>query len=374
MSHSKMSTNTRRVTFLIESLGIGGAERVVSNLATAFDGNGWAVDVVVTQERGPLERDLSDGVVVRSLDANRTLTSVPQFVEYLRDRRPDALVANMTHVNVVAAIAVRLARVDTTLAVVEHSMLSDRVERMDGRKEWLTAKLAGRVYPWADAIVTVSDNLAEDVATVTGVDRDSITTIYNPIVTDELFEQADESVTHEWFAGDGPPVVLTVGRLEVRKDLPTLLRAFRRLLERRACRLVICGDGPERESLETLVAELGIAEQVKFVGWADNPYKYMHRADAFVLSSFAEGFSNVLAEALAMGCPIVSTDCGGPAEILEEGTWGRLVPVGDEDALTTAIGKTLTESVDSDGLRQRADAFTTAAAYRNYAELLEGKS
>ncbi len=367
-----MPTGNHRVTFLIESLGIGGAERVVCNLATAFDRNGWGVDVVVTRERGPLERDLPDSVVVRSLDANRTFTSVPQLVSYLRDRRPDALVANMTHVNVVAAVAVRLARVDTTLAVVEHSMLSDRVERMKGRKEWVTAKLAGRVYPWADAVVSVSDNLAEDVATVTGVNRDSITTIYNPIVTDELFEQADEPVDLEWFAGDGPPVVVTVGRLEVRKEIPTLLRAFRHLLERRNCRLVICGDGPERDSLETLAAELGIDEQVAFVGWVDNPYKYMHRADAFVLSSFAEGFSNVLVEALTMGCPIVSTDCGGPAEILEEGKWGRLIPVDDEDAMAAAIDETLEEPVDSDGLRNRADAFTTATAYRNYDNLLEG--
>jgi glycosyltransferase involved in cell wall biosynthesis len=357
------------VTFVIESLDIGGAERVVCNLATVFNDNGWSVDVVVTRNYGPLKQDLPNDVVVWSIEVGRTLTTIPKLVQYLRDRRPDAVVANMTHINVVAGIAVRLARVDTSLAVVEHSMLSDRIERMDGHKEWLTAKLAGKVYQWADAVVTVSDRLAEDVATVTGVDRDLITTIYNPIVTDELFEQADESVDDRWLGGNGPPIVLNVGRLEVRKDIPTLFRAFRRLIERRECRLVICGDGPDRSSLESLATELGIDKYVKFTGWVDNPYKYMSRADVFALSSLAEGFSNVLVEALAMGCPVVSTDCGGPAEILEEGEWGRLVPVGDEDGMAMAINEILSEQVDTEGLRCRADAFTTSAAYQKYVSL-----
>ncbi len=367
-----MSTDNRRVTFLIESLGIGGAERVVSNLATAFDGNGWAVDVVVTRETGPMEEKLPDSVAVRSLDSRRTLASFRPLVAYLRERRPDVLIANMTHINVIAALATRFARVGTSLVVVEHSMLSDRIERMDGRKELATAKLARYVYPWADVIVAVSDGLADDVASVTGINRSAITTIYNPIVTDEITDRANEPVDLPAFADD-VPVVVSVGRLEVRKDVPTLLRAFQRVLKHRECRLVICGDGPKRADIEELANALKIDEHVTFAGWVDNPYKYMRQADVFALSSTVEGLSNVLVEALAVGCPVVSTDCeSGPAEILEGGRWGELVPVGDHEALSAAITTTLESSVEATQLRARANAFTTETAYQHYAKLLEG--
>jgi len=319
-----------------------------------------------------MEEKLPDSVAVQSLDARRTLASVRPLVAYLRERRPDVLIANMTHINVIAALATWFARIETLLVVVEHSMLSDRIERMDGRKELATAKLAKYVYPWADAIVAVSDGLADDVASVTEIDRSSITTIYNPIVTDEITDRADEHVDLPAFADD-VPVVVSVGRLEVRKDIPTLLRAFQRVLEHRECRLVICGDGPERTDLKERVNALGIAEHVTFAGWVENPYKYMRQADVFALSSTVEGLSNVLVEALAVGCPVVSTDCeSGPAEILEGGRWGELVPVEDDKALSTAILRALEPSVEATQLQDRAGTFTTETAYQHYIDLLEG--
>ena len=365
---------TDKVTFVIESLKIGGAERVVTNLATEFDKHGWDVDIVVVQEKGPLEGELPASVGVHLLNVNRTLASVPSLVSYFRRRQPDAVISNMTHVNLIVTFSVKLSRIDTTLVVVEHSLLSERIERINSQKERLTAIFAGQFYPKTDAIVAVSDGLADDIATVTGVNRSSITTVHNPIDIKNVRRQAREAINHEWFQKNRVPVIISVGRIEVRKDYTTLLFAFEDVLKHQDCRLVICGDGPEYEKLHELANKLRIQDKVSFLGWVENPHKYVSRSDVFVLSSIVEGFSNVLVEALAVGCPIVSTDCqGGPAEILEDGNLGRLVPVGDDKAMSIAIRKTLTEKKRKN-LRERANAFDIENAYQEYERLCRGKT
>lgn len=367
-----MTDGSRRICFTVQSLNIGGAERNVRNLAQEFLWDGWSVAVVAFDEAGPVSEELPDDVEVTVLEASRTLTAILRLARWIRMENPDAIIANTTHINVATLVAQRLANVELQTIVVEHSMLSDRIERLDGRKEMVTARLAGLLYPRADGIVAVSDGLAADIASVTGVDRSTVTTIYNPIVTDRLYELASESVSDEWLQSNKIPVLLSVGRLEDRKDIPTLLRAFELLLKQRECRLILCGDGPKRSQLENLATELDISEQVRFEGWVENPYKYMNRADVLVLSSVSEGFANVLVEAMAVGCPVVATDCqSGPAEILEQGKWGELVPTRDEQALSSAILHILDEPLDEELLKQRARDFTVGTAYKQYIRLLD---
>lgn len=366
-----MSDDQRSVAFAVESLRIGGAERVVCNLAQAFDDRGWNVDVVVFRELGPLAAELPPSIEVVNLRSRRMLIAIPSLARWLRRERPDAVVANLTHVNLATLLAERIARVAPATVIVEHSQFSERIERLEGRKEALTARLAGRLYPTAAGVVAVSDGLADDVAAVTGMDRSLITTIYNPVDVDSVRERSREPVDLPDAVDDGSPVLVSVGRLGERKDVPTTLRAFRTVLEDRDCWLVLCGDGPERRRLESLATELGIRERVHFTGWVDNPYPYMRRADVLVLSSKSEGLGNVLIEAMAVGCPVVSTDCeSGPGEILEGGTWGPLVPVGDHEELTSAILETLDDPIDSEDLMDRAHDFRVEAAYDGYTELL----
>jgi glycosyltransferase involved in cell wall biosynthesis len=171
---------------------------------------------------------------------------------------------------------------------------------------------------------------------------EKIKVIYNPVITPELFARAEEPLDHPWFRPGEPPVVLGVGRLTQAKDFPTLIRAFALVRKERPARLMILGEGEERPKLEALVRELRLEEDVALPGFVDNPYKYMKRAAVFVLSSRWEGFGIVLVEAMALGTPVVATDCpSGPAEILENGKWGRLVPPGDPEALAKAILDTL---------------------------------
>ena len=202
--------------------------------------------------------------------------------------------------------------------------------------------------------------------------RSAIRTIYNPVVDEKLREMAAEALDHPWFQPGAPSVVLGVGRLILQKDFATLLRAFAILNARRRARLVILGEGRLRPALESLARELGVEDHVALPGFAENPYRYMSRAAVFALSSIYEGLPGVLIQALACGCPVVSTDCpGGSAEILHGGQVGRLVPMQDAEALADALDNTLAESASAHDLRERAARFSVQHISREYLDYLD---
>jgi glycosyltransferase involved in cell wall biosynthesis len=198
--------------------------------------------------------------------------------------------------------------------------------------------LVKRFYLWANGIVAVSEGVADDLAQVVGASRDRIQVIYNPIVTPELQVKAKDMLEHPWFEPSEPPVVLAIGRLTVQKDFSTLIQAFARVRQTHAARLLILGEGKTRPELEGLVKKFGLEEDVRLPGFVPNPYPHMARASLFVLCSRWEGLPTVLVEAMYCGAPIIATDCpSGPREILRDGQYGQLVPVGDVDSLAHAI-------------------------------------
>jgi glycosyltransferase involved in cell wall biosynthesis len=193
-------------------------------------------------------------------------------------------------------------------------------------------------YGWADAIVAISGGVADDVARVTRIPRGHIQVIYNPVVTPGFRKKAEAPLEHPWFEAGGPPVLLGVGRLCPQKDFSTLIQAFAQARKERSARLLILGEGRDRPALEAMVRELGLEQDVALPGFIENPYPYMVRASLFVLSSRWEGLGNVLVEAMYCGVPLVATDCPhGPREILVDGKYGTLIPVGDAGALARAI-------------------------------------
>jgi glycosyltransferase involved in cell wall biosynthesis len=237
----------------------------------------------------------------------------------------------------------------------------------------LLRALVRRSYRRADAIVANSQGVAADLAQLLAPPRPQIVTIYNPLPVAEIQSLSRAGVEHPWLAPAGPPLLLGVGKLKLQKDFATLIRAFARVRAVRPAHLVILGEGEERARLERLALELGVASDLALPGFTENPWAWMARAAVFVLSSAWEGFSNVLAEALACGCPVVSTDCpSGPAELLENGRYGCLVPVGDDRALADAILATLEKPPDPDPLRARAASFSVDTAVDHYLEVLLG--
>lgn len=362
-----------KLAIYLPSLRGGGAERVMVLLANGFAARGIATDLVLASAEGPYLADVSPHVRVVDLGAARVIRSLPGLVRYLRREQPRALLGALNHANVIACLAHRLAGVPTRLVVSERSTLSQA--RPGNRRGLVVPWFMRRVYPWADAVVAVSKGVADDLVRTIGLDPAKVHTLYNPVVTDDLSLKAQASVDHPWFAEGEPPVFLGVGRLTEAKDFPALIRAFGLLRARRPARLMILGEGELRPRLEALVQELNLEDDVQLPGFMANPFAYMARAAVFVLSSKYEGLPGVLIQAMACGAPVVSTDCpSGPAEILEGGRWGRLVPVGDVAALAEAMAATLDEAIHPD-VTTRALEFGVDEAVEGYLRVMlpEGK-
>jgi glycosyltransferase involved in cell wall biosynthesis len=341
------------------------------NLASGMADLGVPPDLVVADATGAYRDLVPDGCTLLDLGVPRVLQALPGLVRYLRRRRPEALLAAMDHANMVALWARALARVPTRVYVSVRSNLSQEARHSPFLLGRLMPRAARLFYPRADRVVAVSQGVADDLEALVGLGRLRIQVIPNPVVTPDLRQQAAAPLDHPWFQPGAPPVILAAGRLVPQKDYPTLLRAFAALDPARKLRLLILGEGPERPTLECLARELGIAERVALPGFRENPFAYMARARVFVLSSAWEGLPGVLIQAMACGTPVVSTDCpSGPREVMADGRYGPLVPVGAVPALAEAIARTLDDPLSSALLEGRAADFSLAPVTRRYLDAM----
>jgi len=370
MSGGKENYVAQRIALYLPSLCGGGAERVMVTLANGFSARGYAVDLVLASADGPYLKDVAMEVRVVDLRASRVALSLPGLVSYLRRERPVSMLSAMGHANVIAIAAQYLARVPTRVIVSERANFSRTKSHITSFSHLILGWFMKIAYPLANGIVAVSTGVAEDLVMSIGLTRSHVDVVYNPVVTDELYRKASMNLYHPWLAPGQPPVVLGAGRLEPQKDFATLIEAFAKLRRERDVRLMILGEGALRNSLEKQVQALGLEASVCFLGFMDNPFVYMRHAALFVLSSIYEGLPNALIQAMACGTPVVSTDCpSGPAEILEDGKWGRLVPVRDANALAYAMTATLDEKVHPE-VATRAAEFNVERAVDGYLKLL----
>lgn len=359
-----------RIALFLPNLGGGGAERVMVNLARGFAKRGLKVDLVLANAEGPYLSQVPSDVRIVDLGSSRVLASFPRLVRYLRREKPGVLFSALDYANIVALWAHKLSRVPARVVVSVHCNVSQHYAKPKNLQGRLMPLLVRAFYPWANNVVAVSQGVADDLVRLTGLPKDKVQVIYNPLVSQELFVKADETLDHPWFAPGEPPVILGAGRLTEQKDFPTLIRAFALVRKKYLARLMILGEGEERPKLEHLIKELGLEDDVALPGFVENPYKYMKRAKVFVLSSAWEGFGNVLVEAMALGTPVIATDCpSGPAEILEGGKWGRLVPVGNVEALAKAISKSLKDGFSA---TERAKMFSVDAVIEQYLKVILG--
>lgn len=396
----------KRLALFTSALTGGGVQRSLRNLASALVQVGYRVDLVVCHgDREQAAILAKAGVSVIELQRSPPLIgrwlawrAAPETTaclgptvlwplktwskiaylaalrDYLKQAQPAGLLSAMTQCNLVAIWAHRLAGRPGRVVVSDRNMLSSFVARHARKSRWRNLPaLVARVYPGADAIVGVSEAVADDLAACTGLARELITSAPNPTVDDALRAAAHQAADHPWFAAGEPPVVIGVGRLVDQKDPITLLQAFARVRAERPVRLMWIGEGSLRDTLSQQASELGVADDVALPGWDDNPFPAMAAADVFVLPSKFEGLPGVLIQALACGCPPVATDCpGGSAEILDGGRYGKLVPVGDVEAMAHAISQTLDNPPERAQLKARAETYSAETSARRYAELLTG--
>jgi len=359
------------LSILVSFSGEGGVERMVLNLVNAFAGRGLQVHLLLIKTRSRHLGELHPAIRVIELGGRHTTTSLLPLIRYLRTWRPCSLLAAKDRAGRLAVVARALAGTPTRLVVRLGTNLSAALAHRSSSKLWLRRAAIRLFYPRIDRIIAVSEGVRQDTVAVAGIDPERIAVVRNPVITPRLLELAQRAPTHPWLQAAGHPVILGAGRLTVQKDFATLIRAFARLREKRPCRLIILGEGRQKAKLQALAAELGVAEAVDLPGFSDNPYACMARANLFVLSSRWEGSPNVLTEAMSLGTPVVSTDCpSGPREILADGRHGPLVPVGDWQALATAMQQVLDAPPDSDSLREAVREYAVETSASRYLEIL----
>lgn len=341
------------------------------NLVPGLAGLGVKIDVLRIEGHGPHWDSLPDGVRLISLGTSHVGTALLPLIRYLRRERPRVLLTDKDRVNRLALWARRLARVPTRVCIRLGTTVSVNLASRPAWDRWVQTQSMRRFYGWADRILVPSQGAAVDLARFAGIAEERIHVVASPVITPQFQALAAQEPEHPWFRDNGPPIILGVGELSARKDFATLIRAFALVRQQRPARLVILGRGKHKERLEALARELGVSEDLALPGFVANPYAYMKRASLFAQSSRYEGFGNVLAEALAVGTPVVSTDCpSGPREILRDGRYGKLVPVGDVPALARALEDALDHPPEPATLRQAAQRYTVDNSAREYLRAL----
>lgn len=368
-----MKTEMQRVDFFLPSLEGGGAEKSAVVLANQLSSMGFQVGIILVKAEGPLLAAVSPSVEVVSLGKRRVRSSLWALVRLLSMRRPSVVLSFLTHANIVAALAKKLCPHHFRLILSQHSVISHqnlRQLRIGGQP---LKRIASLCYPLADHIIAVSEGVRNDLLKLLGLPPEQIGMIHNPVNIDQVQFQAQANVGHRWLrkGGDRPFVLLVgVGRLVPDKHFDVFLRAVAKIAEKTQVKALILGDGPMRDELVAYADYLGLGSDVEFLGFQGNPYPYIAGSDCLIMSSQSEAFSVVLVEALAVGCPVVATDCDfGPREILAGGQFGRLAEVGDSNGLAVSALATLRKPISPVILKQRASKYDATLVAAQYARV-----
>ncbi|MBL8447837.1 MAG: glycosyltransferase [Zoogloeaceae bacterium] len=362
-----------RLAIFMPSFGDGGVERMLVNLAGGLARLGMQVDFL-TRRRGEAYLDLLDPAV-RLVETGRSgvFDVQPFMLRYLREARPEFVLCGKDRAGRAALLARRLSGVPFHLVMRPGTTVSERVAKRGALKRWRAFRLIRATYCSAAAVVGNSEGVVADIASIARLPAERLHLIRNPVVTPDLATRASKPLEHPWFVAGEPPVILGLGGLRTQKGFDVLLAAFARLRQTRPCRLLILGEGRLRGALEERANDLGVAADFALPGFDPNPYRYLARAGLFVLSSRWEGSPNALTEALAIGCPVVSTDCpSGPREVLQGGKVAPLVPVDDVAALADAMEAVLATPGDPATRRAAVSEYTVETCACRYFTLFEG--
>lgn len=363
-----MSKKRGRIAVLLPDLRGGGAEKMHLPMAEMWLEQGFAVDFVLLSRQGELLDFVSPKARVICLEAGRTVSAIRPLVRYLRASRPDGLLAAMWPLTTAAALASWIAGTPAVVVLSEHCNMSAQYAGWGWSHNMAMRFTMAWAFRKATHVVAVSQGVARDLAGLAWMEEPNFHVIYNPAATQGVSE-VEQRLHARGTRKLG--LVLAVGSLKEQKNHALLIKAFAALRKKMPCRLRILGEGPLRGNLEALIKECGMEPYIDLPGFVDDPASEYLAADLFVLSSDYEGFGNVIVEALEHGTPVVSTDCpSGPREILEDGKYGTLVPVGDVDALAAAMDDALSREHDREALKRRAQDFSVDKAADAYLELL----
>jgi len=377
-----MKKDKKTIAFFIPSLEGGGAEKNIINFFKNLNESEYNVSLILAEKQGDFLKFVPTWVKIFDLKTKSRAYFLIflKLIEYFKNESPDILVSAFPHFNIICLIAKQVAKSKTKIIITEHINLSSLSKNASSVfnsfiSRFVLPFFVKSFYPKSDAIICVSNGVAEDLLKIAKENLE-ITVINNPIDIEEIEVLAKEPVDNKWFLEKEIPVLTMAGRLNKQKDYPTAFQALKLINKKRKVRLVVLGKGPEEQKLKELALNLGLSDKVLFLGFQNNPYKYISKSSIFVLSSVAEGFGNVLVEAMACGVPVISTDCPfGPNEIIENNENGILVSVGDSVAIANTVLKILDEEVFKNKLiiegKTRAKYFSAKTSVEKYKNIFE---
>jgi glycosyltransferase involved in cell wall biosynthesis len=358
------------IAFFLQDLDGGGAERAIVALAGKIADLGNSVELVIGDAASDYRSEVPASVLLTDFATRSRVVLLIRLVGYLRRRRPMVVMAALDWPNILLAVAAKLSGFSGRIVVSQRAVVAASLDGLSAVRRRLTRFLLRASFRRADAVVSNSHAAAADVKAMLRDSEEKVVTIHNAVNIERIRALAQAPVAEDFGFEREVPVIVSVGSLTPRKDFATLIRAFAIVREERDAHLVIIGKGNEREGIERLIAELGLGSSVSLPGFDANPYRWIARAAVFVSSSTAEGFPNVIAEALGLGRPVVATDCpGDTSELLGNGRWGRLVPMRDAASMAKSILAALNEP-EKPEVKTRAADFSPEQNLRQYLQVL----
>jgi len=348
---------------------------MILNLVKAFIKKSNNIHFVIADAKGPYLKEIPENIKIINLNSRKVIFSIPKLITYLKKEKPKILITTLRRVNIAAIIARRLGSPSTKLIIREPNTYSKESLLKSKPMDRFISALTKYFYPRADAIVAVSNSMADELVELLKIPKTKVEVIYNPVVDDELIHNKSLDCEHQWIKEKEFKVIIGMGRITPQKDFATLIKAFAIVKSKINSKLLILGE-PDRnndefDKLKKLVKDLNLDYDVSFPGFVENPFCYLSRADLFVLSSRWEGLPGALIQALACGCPVVSVDCPtGPSEILENGRYGYLSKIGDFETLAKNMIATLNNPLSRDVLETRGFEFNADVAAEKYLEVI----
>lgn len=359
----------KRICFIMHRFAGGGAEKVTILLANQLVKLGYDITFFVKSNDGELKKELSADINVIELSQNK-FEFFRNLYRKLKIMSFDTVFGVSMGMSTYGIIINKILGNKLNLFPIIHCAMSKTREPFIKIKCLLFYILKS----YFNKAIIISEAAREDFLKITNLPNSKVVTIYNPVVSDEIRKKSLEINDHEWIIKHDIPIIVTAGRLTLQKNHKLLLDCIAEIIKEQSVRCIILGQGELEKELKEYAIQLNIDKYVDFYGFTSNPYSFFENADCFVLSSSWEGLPTVLIEALACGCPVVSTDCvSGPKEILDSGKYGKLVPEDDAIALSDAIKQTLNESIDENILIERSSFFSVERAVQNYIDVIEGQ-
>ncbi len=360
-----------RVAVFIAVFNYSGVPLAQVRLANALADRGFSVDLVILKAYVELDKSINQNINVYILDEEHVSSSIIPIIRYIIKQRPAIIFSAEDHLNCVLLLSLLLSLSQSKISCSARVPALDRQAYSGGlfSKGWCLKMIMRVIMKRANSLTCVSMDMVPQYKNIFPSYRH--TYAYNIIVTEKRIQDSFSKVEHPWFSSDDIPVVISVGRLDPEKGFEDLIRAFSLVIKQIDSRLFIIGDGPQKVYLVELASRLGLERYVHFHGSDPNPLKFMRKSNVFALASYSEGMPNVLVESMMCGCTPVSTDCPtGPNELLEDGKYGYLVPVGNPDHLANGIIQALEFPIPKDCLTERVQSFTEESVLERQFSLL----